>query len=133
MRHYVGLDASQKTMAICVMDERGRRLWRGVCATDPGVISARILEHAGVDVRVGVETGSMTSCLVYGLRSAGLGLDVQSLDARIKPILQQRTCPAEPLGTSPRAAYTPAVRGKAFLRRSKARGWPSRTREIQAV
>jgi hypothetical protein len=51
-------------------------MWPGVCATDPGVISARVLEHAGVDVRVGVETGSMTSRLVYGLRSAGLDVPV---------------------------------------------------------
>ena len=36
MPHYVGLDVSQKTTAICVVDEQGRRLWRGVCATDPG-------------------------------------------------------------------------------------------------
>lgn len=42
MPHYVGLDVSQKTTAICVVDEQGRRLWRGVCATDPGPISARI-------------------------------------------------------------------------------------------
>jgi hypothetical protein len=36
MPHYVGLDVSQKTTSICVVDERGRRLWRGVCVTDPG-------------------------------------------------------------------------------------------------
>ena len=43
MPHYVGLDVSQKTTAICVVDEQGNRLWRGVCATDPGPISARVL------------------------------------------------------------------------------------------
>src|SRR5215472_9056979 len=64
MPHYVGLDVSQKTTAICVVDEQGRRLWRGVCATDPGAISARVLKHAGVDAKVGVETGSMTPWLV---------------------------------------------------------------------
>jgi len=45
MPHYVGLDVSQKTTAICVVDERGNRIWRGVCATDPEAISARILRH----------------------------------------------------------------------------------------
>jgi len=39
MPHYVGLDVSQKTTAICVVDEQGKRLCRGVCATDPGPIS----------------------------------------------------------------------------------------------
>jgi transposase len=38
MPHYVGLDVSQKTTAICVVDEQGRRLWRGACVTDPGAI-----------------------------------------------------------------------------------------------
>jgi hypothetical protein len=28
MPHYVRLDVSQKTTAICVVDEEGRRLWR---------------------------------------------------------------------------------------------------------
>ena len=90
MPHYVGLDVSQKTTAICVVDEQGRRLWRGACVTNPGAISARVLRHAGVvDVKVGVETGSMTPWLVHGLRSAGL--DVECLDARrVKAALQMR-------------------------------------------
>jgi len=80
---------SQKTTAICVVDERGRRLWRGVCVTDPGAISACVLKHAGVDAKVGVETGAMTPWLVHGLRSTGL--DVECLDARrVKAALQMR-------------------------------------------
>ena len=76
---------SQKTTAICVMDEQGRRLWRGVCATDPGVISARVLEHAGVDVRVGVQIGSITSWLASGLRSAGLDVPVSRRQEKTYP------------------------------------------------
>ena len=89
MQHYVGLDVSQKTTAICVVDEQGRQLWRGVCVTDPGAISARVVKHAGVDAKLGVETGSMTPWLVHGLRSAGL--EVDCLDARrVKAALQMR-------------------------------------------
>src|SRR3954451_16379148 len=89
MPHYVGLDVSQKTTAVCVVDEQGKRLWRGVCATDPEPISARMLKHAGVDAKVGVETGSITPWLVHGLRSAGL--NVQCLDARrVKAALQMQ-------------------------------------------
>src|SRR4051812_12967416 len=89
MPHYVGLDVSQKTTAICIVDEQGRRLWRGICATDPAPISARVLKYAGVDAKVGIETGSMTPWLVHGLRSAGL--DVYCLDARrVKAALQMR-------------------------------------------
>jgi len=89
MPHYVGLDVSQKTRAICVVDEQGQRLWRGACATDPGAIAAHVLRHAGVDIKVGVETGSMTPWLVHGLCNDGL--DVECLDAsRVKAALQMR-------------------------------------------
>jgi len=60
MPHYVGLDVSQKTTSICVVDEQGRRLWRGVCTTHPDPIATRVLRHAGKDAKIGMETGSMT-------------------------------------------------------------------------
>ena len=89
MPHYIGLDVSQKTTTICVVNEQGQQLWRGVCPTDPAAISARVLKHAGTDAKVGVETGAMTPWLVHGMR--GVGLDVQCLDARrVKAALQMR-------------------------------------------
>src|SRR6478672_11415426 len=118
MPHYVGLDVSQKTTAICVVDEQGKRLWRGVCATDPGAISARVSQHAGVDAKVGIETGSMTPWLVHGLRSAGL--DVQCLDARkVKAALQMQLNKtdkndAEGLAQIMRTGWYRAVHVKSF-------------------
>src|SRR3954451_3141169 len=89
MPHYVGLDVSQKTTSICIVDEQGRRLWRGVCTTHPDPIATRVLRHAGEDAKIGIETGSMTPWLVHGLRAAGL--DVTCLDARrVKAALQMR-------------------------------------------
>jgi transposase len=89
MPHYVGLDVSQKTTSICVVNEQGRRLWRGVCTTHPDPIATRVLRHAGGDAKIGIETGSMTPWLVHGLRAAGL--DVACLDARrVKAALQMR-------------------------------------------
>ena len=89
MPHYVGLDVSQKTTSICVVDEQGRRLWRGVCTTHPDPIATQVLRHAGRDAKIGIETGSMTPWLVHGLRAAGL--DVACLDARrVKAALQMR-------------------------------------------
>src|SRR3954453_10503861 len=58
MPHYVGLDVSQKTTSICVVDEQGRQLWRGVCTTHPDPIATRVLRHAGGDSKIGIETGS---------------------------------------------------------------------------
>ena len=79
MTCFVGLDVSQKMTAICVVDNAGRRLWRGQCPTIPEQISILVRRHAGDDVRIGVETGAMTPWLVHELR---LGLEVVCLDAR---------------------------------------------------
>lgn len=80
MAHSVGLDVSQKTTAICVVDGDGKTIWRGVCASVPDQIEAMVRRHAGDDARVGVETGAMTPWLVHALR--GRGLEVICLDAR---------------------------------------------------
>jgi transposase len=80
MCHSVGLDVSQKTTAICVVDAAGKTIWRGACASSPDQIEAKIRRHAGDEARIGVETGAMTPWLVHELR--GRGLDVICLDAR---------------------------------------------------
>ena len=80
MTQFVGLNVSQKLTAICVVDEAGRRLWRGQCATDPAGIEHMVRRHAGEDARIDVETGPMTPWLVHELR--GRKLNVVCLDAR---------------------------------------------------
>lgn len=80
MTCYVGLDVSQKMTAICVVNEVGQRLWRGQCRSMPSEIEASVRRHAGVEARIGLETGPMTPWLVHELR--GLHLDVVCLDAR---------------------------------------------------
>ncbi|WP_428393943.1 IS110 family transposase [Lichenicoccus sp.] len=80
MTQFVGLDVSQKLTAICIVDETGRRLWRGQCATDPGQIERMVRGHAGEDARIGIETGPMTPWLVHELRAREL--NVTCLDAR---------------------------------------------------
>jgi transposase len=80
MTQYVGLDVSQKTTAICVVDAAGRRLWRGQCASVPERIEQTVRREAGDDARIGIETGPMTPWLVHELR--GRGLEVACLDAR---------------------------------------------------
>ena len=80
MTCFVGLDVSQKMTEICVVDNAGRRLWRGQCPTIPEQISILVRRHAGDDVRIGIETGAMTPWPVHELRS--LGLEVVCLDAR---------------------------------------------------
>jgi hypothetical protein len=45
MTCFVGLDVSQKMTAVCVVDNAGRRLWRGQCPTVPEQV--RILVRRG--------------------------------------------------------------------------------------
>ena len=80
MARFVGLDVSQKLTSVCVVDEAGRRLWRGQCTKDPERIERTVRGHAGEGAKVGIETGPMTPWLVHELR--GRGLDVACLDAR---------------------------------------------------
>src|ERR1700720_1922149 len=80
MTHFVGLDVSQKMTAICVVDNVGRRIWRGQCPTVPEQITVLVRRHAGDNARIGIETGAMTPWLVHELRN--LGLEVVCLDAR---------------------------------------------------
>ena len=80
MTHYIGLDVSQKLTAICIVDDTGRRLWRGQCTSDPEHIERVVRRHAEEDARIGIETSPMTPWLVHELRARGL--EVTCLDAR---------------------------------------------------
>jgi transposase len=80
MARFVGLDVSQKLTSICVVDDTGRRLWRGQCHSEPEPIQRVVRRHAGDDASIGIETGPMTPWLVHELR--GRGLNVVCLDAR---------------------------------------------------
>jgi transposase len=80
MTKYVGLDVSQKTTVLCIVDGEGHRLWRGECTSSPDQIVHTVLQHAGAGASIGIETGPMTPWLVHELRSRGL--DVICLDAR---------------------------------------------------
>ncbi len=80
MTRFVGLGASERLKAICVVDETGRRVRRGQCATDPEQIARVVRGHAGEDASIGIETGPMTPWLVHELRARGL--NITCLDAR---------------------------------------------------
>ena len=80
MTRFVGLDVSQKLTAICIVDDTGRRLWRGQCSTHPEQIEQAVRRHAGDEAAIGIETGPMTPWLVHELR--GRKLNVVCLDAR---------------------------------------------------
>jgi transposase len=67
MTIYAGLDVSDKTTHVCVVDNGGGIVWRGVCATDPEMIARTLGRHARGLVRVVLETGSLSAFLYHGL------------------------------------------------------------------
>jgi hypothetical protein len=51
LTNYVGLDVSQKTTTLCIVDGEGHRQWRGECITSPDQIVHTVLRHAGLKNR----------------------------------------------------------------------------------
>ena len=80
MEHYVGLDVSLKSTAICVVDANGKIVREGAAATDPETIAAFIASYAPDAVRIGLETGATSTWLWTKLKR--LGLPVICIDAR---------------------------------------------------
>ena len=68
MTQYVGLDVSLKQTKLHVLDEAGNRIWRGRCATDAAAIAAALRRYAPTAVRIGLETGPLTTWLWRGSR-----------------------------------------------------------------
>lgn len=77
---YVGLDVSLKQTSVCVIDEDGKVVWRGSCATSVAAVGDVLSKQAPDAVRIGIESGSMTLFLWHGLRRQGSPL--VCLDAR---------------------------------------------------
>src|SRR4051794_26862057 len=80
MKQYVGLDVSMEETKIHVLDEEGGRVWRGKCRSEPGTIAATIHKRASEAVRIGIETGPLTTWLYTELVADGLPM--VCLDAR---------------------------------------------------
>jgi len=80
MGQYVGLDVSLEVTTVHVLDEQGKRVWHGTCVSHPAAIEATIRKHAPEVVRIGLETGPLTTWLWQALTDAGLPM--VCLDAR---------------------------------------------------
>jgi transposase len=66
MEHYVGLDVSLKSTAICVVDAKGKIVREGVVASDPEAIAGFIASYAPDAMRIGLESGATSTWLWTG-------------------------------------------------------------------
>lgn len=89
-KQYVGLDVSQELTAICVVNDDGKIVWRGACATEASTLAETVRKRAPHAVRIGLETGQFSNWLTLSLRRRGL--PVVCVDARhAKAALQMQT------------------------------------------
>src|SRR5687768_11082117 len=95
MTFYAGLDVSDKSTHICVVDEAGAIVWRGVCATDPQVLAQRLRKHGPDAVRVVIETGALSTLLYHGLTERGVPA-VCICARHAKGVLSTRTNKSDP-------------------------------------
>jgi transposase len=77
---YVGLDVSLKETSICIIDDAGKIVWRGRVDSTPEAIATAMKQHAPNAVRIGLESGQLSSWLFHELKEAGF--PVICVDAR---------------------------------------------------
>ncbi|WP_158918714.1 IS110 family transposase [Caulobacter sp. S45] len=77
---YVALDVSLRSVAVCIIDQDGKvKLERSVPSEVPDLV--RCLREFGQPIhQVGLEAGTLTQHLTYGLREAGF--DIVCMEAR---------------------------------------------------
>ena len=68
MTIYAGLDVSDKTTHICVVDSSGAVLRRDVVASDPDVLAKWLGRHCPDLGQVVLETGPLSTFLYHGLK-----------------------------------------------------------------
>ncbi|WP_069049357.1 transposase [Blastomonas sp. RAC04] len=89
MSIYAGLDVSDKTTHICVVDVDGQVLRRDVVASDPDALTKWLNRHCHDLVRVVLETGPLSTFLYHGLIERDVA--VESICARhAKGVLSAR-------------------------------------------
>ena len=71
MAEYVGLDVSMKETAVSIRC-RGKRVWRGKCASDPKILAEVIRRRAPEVARVVFETGPLSVWFYHALTAEGL-------------------------------------------------------------
>ena len=72
MTIYAGLDVSDKTTHVCLVDGEGVVLRRDVVATDPDVLAKWLGKHCRNVQRVVLETGPLSTFLYHGLVERGV-------------------------------------------------------------
>jgi len=80
MKYFTGIDVSLRSVSICVVDEAGAVQYEGKVPAEVDLIVAS-LRRVSLEIRqLGLEAGTLTRYLTYGLQKAGY--EVICLEAR---------------------------------------------------
>ncbi|WP_082144009.1 IS110 family transposase [Nitratireductor soli] len=71
-RHFIGLDVSQKSTAVCIIDDKGKVVSEGMCLTRPFDLVAYIRKRSDCVEKIGLEAGALSPWLHTELMKAGL-------------------------------------------------------------
>ena len=71
MTYYVALDVGVRTLALCIIDQDGEVQLERNLPSDIEAIVECLSEFGGEIEAIGLEAGTLTQYLVYGLRAAG--------------------------------------------------------------
>lgn len=96
VEHYAGLDISDKSTEICVVDGTGETVWAGSCASDPAVIARTLKARAPGLARAVLETGPLSTFLYHGLVERGAPA-VCVCARHAKKVLSARVNKSDPL------------------------------------
>ena len=80
MEQFVGLDVSQDKTHVCVIGSDGKVVWQGTCPSTPEEISRAVKAKAPKAIRIGLESGPLSTWHWHALKAEGL--PVICLDAR---------------------------------------------------
>jgi transposase len=75
MSIFAGLDVSDKTTHLCVVDADGAVLKRDVVASDPEALAKWLGKHCPGLARVVLETGPLSTFLYHGLVERGIPVE----------------------------------------------------------
>jgi transposase len=80
MEQFVGLDVSQDITHVCVIGSDGKIVWQGTCLSTPEGISSAVKAKAPNAIRIGLESGPLSTWHWHALKAEGL--PIVCLDAR---------------------------------------------------
>jgi transposase len=80
MEQFVGLDVSQDLTHLCIISSDNKTVWQGGCCSTPDDIATTIRSKSQGVVRIGLESGPLSTWHWHALRA--MGLPVVCLDAR---------------------------------------------------